>query len=117
MFICAMIHLHTNIWQFIWFLAPTVALCAQQFEYLQSQITFVHMKYLSGADEVERWTEQSLWDAVLKDCKVVVSTYQILLDALTHGFVKMESLALIVFDEGLLLYIFRVGYIADHCSS
>jgi superfamily II DNA/RNA helicase len=45
-------------------------------------------------------TEQSLWDAVLKNVKVVVSTYQILLDALTHGFVRMESLALIVFDEG-----------------
>lgn len=45
-------------------------------------------------------TEQSLWDAVLHNVKVVVSTYQILLDALAHAFVRMESLALIVFDEG-----------------
>jgi hypothetical protein len=45
-------------------------------------------------------TEQSLWDAVLDNVKVVVSTYQILLDALSHAFVRMESLALIVFDEG-----------------
>jgi len=43
-----------------------------------------------------------LWDAVLKNVKIVVSTYQILYDALSHGFVKMESLALIVFDEGKL---------------
>lgn len=93
----------TDIPQFIWFLAPTVSLCAQQFDYLQSQITSVPMKYLSGADGVDRWTEQSLWNAVLHGCKVVVSTYQILLDALTHAFVKMESLALIVFDEGLSL--------------
>lgn len=32
--------------------------------------------------------------------RIVVSTYQILLDALTHGFVGMGKLALIVFDEG-----------------
>ena len=31
-----------------------------------------------------------------------MSTYQILLDALSHGFVKLDSLALIVFDEGRL---------------
>jgi hypothetical protein len=60
----------------------------------------VQIKFLSGADGVDRWTEQSLWDGVLKNVRVVVSTYQILLDALTHAFVKMETLALIVFDEG-----------------
>jgi hypothetical protein len=31
--------------------------------------------------------------------KIVVSTFQILLDALSHRFVKMDLLALIVFDE------------------
>ena len=45
-------------------------------------------------------TLQSLWDAVLQNVKVVVSTYQILLDALSHAFVRMESISLIVFDEG-----------------
>ncbi|TVY60883.1 Dicer-like protein [Lachnellula suecica] len=83
----------------IWFLAPTVSLCSQQFEYIKSQIPSVQVKFLSGADGVDRWTEQSLWDAVLKNVKIVVSTYQILLDALTHGFLGMESLGLIVFDE------------------
>ncbi|KAF4625953.1 hypothetical protein G7Y89_g12212 [Cudoniella acicularis] len=86
--------------QFIWFMAPTVSLCEQQCAYISSQIPS-QIKFLSGADNVDRWTEQSLWDAVLKDVKVVVSTYQILLDALTHAFVRIESLALIVFDEGL----------------
>ncbi|KAK2625820.1 hypothetical protein QTJ16_005132 [Diplocarpon rosae] len=86
--------------EIIWFLAPTVALSAQQFGYISSQITSVQSKFLSGADGVDRWTAQSHWDAVLKNIKIVVSTYQILLDALTHGFVLMESLALIVFDEG-----------------
>jgi ERCC4-related helicase len=87
----------------IWFLAPTVYLCAQQFEYIQSQVSAVEVKFLSGADGVDRWTEQSHWDAVLFNVKVVVATYQILLDALSHGFVQMTSLALIVFDEGMFL--------------
>jgi ERCC4-related helicase len=84
----------------IWFLAPTVSLCLQQFEYIESQLATVQVRFLSGADGVDRWSEQSLWDGILKNVKVVVSTYDILLDALTHAFVKMESLALIVFDEG-----------------
>jgi hypothetical protein len=79
-----------------------VSLCSQQFEYLQSQISVVQIKFLSGANGVDLWTEQSLWNAVLKNVKVVISTYQILLDALTHAFVRMESLALIVLDEGWL---------------
>lgn len=86
-------------YQIIWFLAPTVALCAQQHDVIKAQITAVQTKFLSGADGVERWTEQAHWDAVLKNIRVVVSTHQILLDALSHGFVQMESLALIVFDE------------------
>jgi ERCC4-related helicase len=89
-------------------LAPTVSLCAQQFEYLQSQITAVQIKFLSGNDGVERWTEQHLWDAVLHNVKIVVSTYQILLDALTHGFVQMKRLALIVFDEGELPSLYQI---------
>lgn len=91
-----------NTLEIIWFLAPTVALSAQQFTYISSQIAFVQSKFLSGADGVDRWTEKSHWDAVLKNINIVVSTYQILLDALTHGFVAMKSLALIVFDEGMI---------------
>ncbi|ESZ96850.1 RNase3 domain-containing protein [Sclerotinia borealis F-4128] len=83
----------------IWVLAPTVALCIQHAEYFQANITSVLIKLLVGADGVDRWTEQRQWDAILRDVKVVVSPYQILLDALTHGFVCMERLSLIVFDE------------------
>lgn len=36
---------------------------------------------LRGDDGVDRWTEQSLWDAILKNVKIMVSTYQVLLDA------------------------------------
>ncbi|EPE27300.1 P-loop containing nucleoside triphosphate hydrolase [Glarea lozoyensis ATCC 20868] len=83
----------------IWFLAPTVSLGEQQFHSIKSQIGSVESIFLSSADNVDRWTVKSLWDAVLENVKIVVSTYQVLLDALTHGFVEMEVLGMIVFDE------------------
>jgi hypothetical protein len=49
---------------------------------------------------VDSWSTQKVWDAFLLNVRLVVSTYQVLLDALGHAFVKMGSLALIVFDEG-----------------
>ena len=54
----------------IWFLAPTVALCSQQYEIIQSHISSVQVKFLSGADGVDRWTSKNLWDDVLKNVRV-----------------------------------------------
>lgn len=86
--------------QRVWMLAPTVALCSQHLEVLKSQIPGVQSKLISGADNVDAWSEQRIWDKVLLNVRIVISTYQILLDALTHAFVRMDSLALIVIDEG-----------------
>ena len=36
---------------------------------------------------------------MLKNARIVLSTHQVLLDALSHGFVGMQRLALLVFDE------------------
>jgi len=44
--------------------------------------------------------QKATWDAVLAGLNIAVSTYDVLGQALSHAFVKMESLALIVFDEG-----------------
>ena len=49
---------------------------------------------------MDRWSEQSIWDAALDKQRVVVSTHAVLCDALRHGFVQISELALIVFDEG-----------------
>jgi len=49
---------------------------------------------------MDRWKDQRIWDAVLEDVEVVVSTHAVLADALSHGFVKLTRLALIIFDEG-----------------
>ncbi|KAJ5616526.1 hypothetical protein N7537_001640 [Penicillium hordei] len=83
----------------IWFLAPTVALSLQQHEVITTHILSVKTKVLTGLDNVDRWTEQGIWDKVLKDVRVVVSTYAVLADALGHGFVRMSRLALLIFDE------------------
>ena len=34
--------------------------------------------------------------------QIVVSTHAVLADALRHGFVRMENIALLIFDEGML---------------
>ena len=43
----------------------------------------------------------TIWDAVLKNIRVVVFTHAVLLDALSHGFVQVTQLALMIFDEGI----------------
>ena len=56
-------------------------------------------RVLTGNDGCDRWSEQSVWDAVLLNVRIVVSTHQVLYEALCHGFVQLGGLALLVFDE------------------
>ncbi|MCJ1280825.1 Dicer-like protein 2 [Xylographa opegraphella] len=83
----------------VWFLCPTVVLAQQQYEYFGQNLRCVQIRILTGNDGVDRWGEKQIWDNVLKDIKLVVSTYQVLLDALVHGFVGMRRLALLIHDE------------------
>ncbi|KAK5710637.1 Dicer-like protein 2, partial [Elasticomyces elasticus] len=83
----------------VWFLAPTVALCMQQHGEIASQVPAAKTRILTGLDKVDFWTEQGIWDAVLQDIQIVVSTHAVLADALTHGFVRIDKLGLIIFDE------------------
>lgn len=75
-------------------------LACQQFDVIKSQISSVQIRCLTSSDNVDRWTEKEQWDIVLAGIRVVVSTHAVLHDALCHAFISMESLALIVFDEG-----------------
>ncbi|KAH7398974.1 dicer-like protein 2 [Phaeosphaeria sp. MPI-PUGE-AT-0046c] len=83
----------------VWFLAPTVTLCEQQYEVFRSNLPGYGIQLFCGKDNVDHWTEQAAWDAVLLNVRIVLSTHQVLLDALTHAFVKMSRLALLIFDE------------------
>lgn len=77
-----------------------MALCTQQHEVISLQVPAIRTRLLIGSDNVDRWSEQRIWDAALKDARVVVSTHAVLADALAHGFVRITNLALLVFDEG-----------------
>jgi ERCC4-related helicase len=85
--------------QIVWFLAPFVALCEQQYKAISLQFPNVRTKLLLGRDNVHRWSSQ-YWNAALFEVRIVVSTHAVLADALRHGFVTMPMLALLVFDEG-----------------
>lgn len=100
----------------IWFLAPTVPLCNQQFEVLKAQIPWVQEKVITGAVGVDSWSA-STWDTALINVKIVITTPQVLLDALLHGFVNISSLALLVFDEGKACSPVIPACIADYVSS
>ncbi|KAJ3462019.1 hypothetical protein MRS44_010572 [Fusarium solani] len=88
----------------IWFLGKTVSLCEQQFKVIQKQNPSVSMKILTGQLNIDAWSPE-VWPKILGGTRIIVSTFEILHDALTHGFVKMGMLALIVFDEGKQLII------------
>jgi hypothetical protein len=81
----------------------------------------VRTRTLTGLDKVELWTEQSIWNAVLNGYRVIVSTHAVLADALSHGFVKMSRLALLIFDEGMstfcALLMERIVLIEKYCSA
>ncbi|KAJ7066996.1 hypothetical protein C8F01DRAFT_1119904 [Mycena amicta] len=82
-----------------WFLAPTVALCQQQKNVI-TQALPIPVAIISGANEPEHWVNPNLWKSVLSTHRIVVSTPQVLLDALRHSYVQMgRDLSLIVFDE------------------
>lgn len=84
----------------MWFLAPTVSLCVQQFKVIQGQMPSISMKLLTGEAKVDSWSRNT-WLKLLRGTRLVVSTPQILLDALDHAFVSMARFALLVFDEGV----------------
>jgi ERCC4-related helicase len=74
-------------------------LCEQQYDVFKTNLPGYSIQLLSGKDNVDHWTEQAVWDAVLLNVRIVLSTHQVLLDALTHAFVKISRLALLIFDE------------------
>ena len=88
--------------QLAWFIAPKVVLCEQQHRALLPHLSSYQHRLLLGKDGVDYWKDQRLWDSVLTDVRVVVSTPQVLLDALSHGYVNMSKIALLVFDEGMV---------------
>ncbi|OCH83851.1 P-loop containing nucleoside triphosphate hydrolase protein, partial [Obba rivulosa] len=82
-----------------WFLAPTVALVQQQREVIASAIP-VSVGIISGACEPNQWKDANLWRKILQTHRIMVTTPQVLLDALHHAYVDLgRDISLLVFDE------------------
>jgi hypothetical protein len=64
------------------------------------------MKMLAGNRHLPTWGPE-IWNAILDGTRVVITTPQILLDALDHAYINMGHLALIIFDEGMFVKIVR----------
>jgi endoribonuclease Dicer len=75
-----------------------VALCEQQHDVIQKAIGSVGL--IHGGLEPKQWKDPNLWKDVLKKNRVIVSTPQVLLDAVSHGYINLGlEIGLLVFDE------------------
>ena len=71
----------------------------QQRDVLATQIP-VSVGLVSGASDPYQWTDHSLWRKILDSHRVMVTTPQVLLDALRHGYINLGAdISLLVFDE------------------
>ena len=60
----------------------------------------VNVAMISGANEPDQWKDIKLWKRVLNDHRIVVTTHDVLLNALRHGYIKLgRDINLLVFDE------------------
>ncbi|KPI43442.1 Dicer-like protein 2 [Cyphellophora attinorum] len=82
-----------------WFLAQTQVLAEQQHSFMSKQLTQHSFRLITGADNAEYWASQNVWNAALSSYNGVISTPVVLYDALSHGFVSLDSMSLLVFDE------------------
>jgi endoribonuclease Dicer len=74
-------------------------LCEQQKQVIAVHIP-VSVGIISGANEPNQWTNPALWDGVLRTHRIIISTPQVFLDALRHGYISLgRDISLLVFDE------------------
>ncbi|KAH9654546.1 Dicer-like protein 4 [Citrus sinensis] len=78
------------------FLAPTVALVQQQAKVIEESIGFKVRTFCGGSKRLKSHCD---WEKELDQYEVLVMIPQILLYCLYHRFIKMELIALLIFDE------------------
>ena len=89
----------SDVFRIVWLLAPTVVLCTQHAQTFPLRLPAYQVRALTGNDGVDRWSDQKTWDAALQNVRIIISTYSVLNDALNNGFLRMDKLALLIFDE------------------
>jgi hypothetical protein len=73
----------------------------QQLQVIRRELPSVSARSITGSDNADLWGTQKKWDCVLGNHRIIVSTHAILFDALSHGFVTISRLSLLIFDEGM----------------
>ncbi|KAH8694547.1 hypothetical protein BGZ61DRAFT_352039 [Ilyonectria robusta] len=79
------------------FLVDKVALCFQQFAVLNCNLEHPMTKFFGDMTGLMKTKE--FWDKQFDENMVVVCTAQILLDCLSNGFIRMNQVNLLIFDE------------------
>ncbi|KAL6878157.1 hypothetical protein ACP4OV_012327 [Aristida adscensionis] len=79
------------------FLVPTVVLVGQQAGVVEAH-TDLRVKQFCGEMGVDFWSADT-WLRELDGAEVLVMTPQILLDNLRHSFIRLQDIALLIFDE------------------
>ncbi|KAJ3187001.1 Dicer-like protein 1 [Gaertneriomyces sp. JEL0708] len=82
----------------VFFVVPTVPLVDQQRTYLAAQFGQAAVKVAPAYGQVMSNQKQEDWKR-LRSSQVIVSTPQVLVDALNRAYIKMKDIALIVLDE------------------
>lgn len=79
------------------FLVASVTLVYQQFSVLDANLDH-KVTRLCGADGVDRWNH-SKWLEMFAENKVIVCTAEILFQCLSHSYLSMKQINLLIFDE------------------
>ncbi|XP_043720331.1 endoribonuclease Dicer homolog 4-like isoform X1 [Telopea speciosissima] len=78
------------------FLAPTIPLVRQQARVIEESVDFKVGSYYGSSKHLKTHAE---WDKEIEEYEVLVMTPQILVRNLHHCFIRMEQIALLIFDE------------------
>ncbi|KAL3953974.1 hypothetical protein ACCO45_011930 [Purpureocillium lilacinum] len=79
------------------FLVEKVALCFQQYSVLKANLEHPIDKFHGEMAGIMR--TKAFWDKRFSESMVIVCTAQILLDCLNSGFIQMQQINLLIFDE------------------
>ncbi|RMZ80001.1 hypothetical protein DV738_g2937, partial [Chaetothyriales sp. CBS 135597] len=66
---------------------------------LMNELPSYSFRLITGADSVQFWSTQTVWDSALAGQQGIISTPEVLRAALEHGFVSLADISLLIFDE------------------
>lgn len=82
------------------FLVCTTHLAEQQRGAIYKALPFIKIRKIIGADSPDSWSKKD-WDIELNHYDVLVMMHDCLIVAMTHGFITMQEIDLLIFDGTL----------------